>query len=54
MALRTLFRRFLRRAGQVRSCAREMEDPCLCQLFQDLGDGAEDCAARLRLLLEGM
>lgn len=54
MALRTLFRRFFRRAGQVRSCAREMEDPCLRQLFQDLGDGAEDCAARLRLLLEGM
>lgn len=53
-ALRTLFQQLHQRAAQARSAAQEMGDPCLRQLFQDLGDEAEFFAGRLRTLLEGM
>ena len=54
LALRTLFQQFHQRAAQARSAAQGMADPCLQQLFQDLGDEAEFFAGRLRTLLEGM
>ena len=53
-ALRTLFQQFHQRAAQARAAAQEMGDPCLQQLFQDLGEDAEFYAQRLRALLEGM
>ena len=52
--LRTLFQQFHQRAAQVRSAAQDMGDPCLAQLFQELGDGAEFYAHRLRALLEDL
>ena len=53
-ALRTLFQQFHQRAAQARAAAQEMGDPCLQQLFQDLGEDAEFYAQRLRALLEEM
>ena len=50
--LRTLFQQFHQRAAQARAAAQEMGDPCLQQLFQDLGEDAEFYAQRLRALLE--
>lgn len=54
LALRTLFQQLHQRAVQARAAAQGMEDPCLQQLFQDLGEDAEFYAQRLRALLEGM
>ena len=44
----------LSRAAQARAAAQGMGDPCLQQLFQDLGEDAEFHAQRLRALLEEM
>ena len=52
LALRTLFQQFHQRAAQARAAAQGMGDPCLQQLFQDLGEDAEFYAQRLRALLE--
>ena len=54
LALRTLFQQLHQRAAQARAAAQGMGDPCLQQLFQDLGEDAEFYAQRLRALLEGM
>lgn len=54
LALRTLFQQFHQRAAQARAAAQGTGDPCLRQLFQDLGDEAEFSAQRLRNLLEEM
>ena len=54
LALRTLFQQLHQRAAQARAAAQGMGDPCLQQLFQDLGEDAEYYAQRLRALLEGM
>lgn len=54
LALRTLFQQLHQRAVQARAAAQGMGDPCLQQLFQDLGEDAEFYAQRLRALLEGM
>ena len=42
------------RRQMARAAAQGMEDPCLQQLFQDLGEDAEFYAQRLRALLEEM
>lgn len=52
LALRALFQQLHQRAAQARAAAQGMEDPCLQQLFQDLGEDAEFYAQRLRALLE--
>ena len=52
LALRTLFQQLHQRAAQARAAAQGMGDPCLQQLFQDLGEDAEFYAQRLRALLE--
>ena len=52
LALRTLFQQLHQRAVQARAAAQGMGDPCLQQLFQDLGEDAEFYAQRLRALLE--
>lgn len=52
--LRTLFQQLHQRAAQARAAAQGMGDPCLQQLFQDLGEDAEFYAQRLRALLEEM
>ena len=54
LALRTLFQQLHQRAAQARAAAQGMGDPCLQQLFQDLGEDAEFYAQRLRALLEEM
>ena len=54
LALRALFQQLHQRAAQARAAAQGMGDPCLQQLFQDLGEDAEFYAQRLRALLEGM
>ena len=54
LALRSLFQQLHQRAAQARAAAQGMGDPCLQQLFQDLGEDAEFYAQRLRALLEGM
>ena len=54
LVLRTLFQQLHQRAAQARAAAHGMGDPCLQQLFQDLGEDAEFYAQRLRALLEGM
>ena len=54
LALRTLFQQVHQRAAQARAAAQGMGDPCLQQLFQDLGEDAEFYAQRLRALLEEM
>lgn len=54
LALRTLFQQLHQRAVQARAAAQGMGDPCLQQLFQDLGEDAEFYAQRLRALLEEM
>ena len=54
LALRILFQQLHQRAAQARAAAQGMGDPCLQQLFQDLGEDAEFYAQRLRALLEGM
>ena len=54
LALRTLFQQLHQRAAQARAAAQGMGDPCLQQLFQDLGEDAEFHAQRLRALLEEM
>ncbi len=54
LALRTLFQQLHQRAAQARAAAQGMGDPCLQQLFQDLGEDAEFYAQRLRALLEKM
>ena len=54
LALRTLVQQLHQRAAQARAAAQGMGDPCLQQLFQDLGEDAEFYAQRLRALLEGM
>ena len=51
---RLLFQQLHQRAAQARAAAQGMGDPCLQQLFQDLGEDAEFYAQRLRALLEGM
>ena len=53
-ALRALFQQLHQRAAQARAAAQGMGDPCLQQLFQDLGEDAEFHAQRLRALLEEM
>ena len=52
LALRALFQQLHQRAAQARAAAQGMGDPCLQQLFQDLGEDAEFYAQRLRALLE--
>ena len=52
LALRTLFQQLHQRAAQARAAAQGMGDPCLQQLFQDLGEDAEFYAQRLRALLD--
>ena len=52
LALRTLFQQLHQRAAQAWAAAQGMGDPCLQQLFQDLGEDAEFYAQRLRALLE--
>lgn len=54
LALRALFQQLHQRAAQARAAAQGMGDPCLQQLFQDLGEDAEFYAQRLRALLEEM
>ena len=54
LALRALFQQLHQRAAQARAAAQGMGDPCLQQLFQDLGEDAEFYAQRLRALLEGL
>ena len=54
LALRALFQQLHQRAAQARAAAQGMGDPCLQQLFQDLGEDAEFHAQRLRALLEEM
>lgn len=54
LALRSLFQQLHQRAAQARAAAQGMGDPCLQQLFQDLGEDAEFYAQRLRALLEEM
>ena len=54
LALRALFQQLHQRAAQARAAAQGMGDPCLQQLFPDLGEDAEFYAQRLRALLEGM
>ena len=54
LALRALFQQLHQRAAQARAAAQGMGDPCLQQLFQDLGEDAEFYAQRLRTLLEEM
>lgn len=52
LALRALFQQLHQRAAQARAAAQGMGDPCLQQLFQDLGEDAEFYAQRLRALLD--
>ena len=54
LALRALFQQLHQHAAQARAAAQGMGDPCLQQLFQDLGEDAEFYAQRLRALLEEM
>ena len=54
LALRALFQQLHQRAAQARAAAQGMGDPCLQQLFQDLGEDAEFYAQRLRALQEEM
>ena len=54
LALRALFQQLHQRAAQARAAAQGMGDPCLQQLFQNLGEDAEFYAQRLRALLEEM
>ena len=51
-ALRTLFQQFHQRSAQAHASAQEINDPCLQQLFLDLGDQSEFSRDRLRNLLE--